>query len=163
MEKTQQDLAEQRVDVVGQPYDEIARREPVVVSEEARRKAEEYVEQEEGAASHFEGWVEVALTAVAVAMSLFHLYAAYEIVPAYIMAFKPEWLPDKSPVRWQVKIAADVVFIGSLFVLGGDFWDKLHALFVREARASFPEQRTDETGVPPDGCPREPCSDNTGR
>ena len=59
--------------------------EPVVVSEEARRKAEAYVEQEEGAASHFKGWVEVALTAAAVFMSLFHLYAAIGIVPAQIL------------------------------------------------------------------------------
>ena len=57
----------------------------VVVGEEARRKAEEYVEEEEGAASHFGGWVEALLTAVAVAMSLFHLYAAYAIVPAQIL------------------------------------------------------------------------------
>jgi hypothetical protein len=28
----------------------------------------------------------------------------------------------------------------SLFVLGGDFWDKLRALFVHGARAVFPEQ-----------------------
>lgn len=59
--------------------------EPVVVSDEARRKAEEYVEQEEGAASHFKGWVEILLTAVAVVMSLFHLYAAIGIVPAQIL------------------------------------------------------------------------------
>ena len=59
--------------------------EPVVISEEARRKAEAYVEQEEGAASHFRGWVEAALTAVAVAMTLFHLYAAIAIVPAQIL------------------------------------------------------------------------------
>jgi TRAP transporter 4TM/12TM fusion protein len=59
--------------------------EPVVISEEARRKAEEYVEQEEGAASHFKGGVEIALTALAVVMSLFHLYAAIGIVPAQIL------------------------------------------------------------------------------
>jgi TRAP transporter 4TM/12TM fusion protein len=58
---------------------------PAGISEEARRKAEEYVEQEEGAASHFKGRVEVVLTAVAVAMSLFHLYAAIAIVPAQIL------------------------------------------------------------------------------
>ena len=58
--------------------------------------------------------------------------------PTYIQAYKPEWLPDSSSWRWIVKIAADVIFIASLFVLGGDFWDKLHALFVREARVTFP-------------------------
>jgi hypothetical protein len=36
-------------------------------------------------------------------------------------------------------IVGDLVFVGSFFVLGGDFWDKLRALFVREARAVFPE------------------------
>src|SRR5919206_1616945 len=57
----------------------------VVVDEEARRKAEAYVEEEEGAANRFEGRLEAFLTAVAVAMSLFHLYAAYAIVPAQIL------------------------------------------------------------------------------
>jgi hypothetical protein len=57
------------------------------------------------------------------------------IIPTYIQAYKPEWLPDSTPWRWQVKIAADLIFIASMFVLGGDFWDKLHALFTHEARA----------------------------
>jgi hypothetical protein len=34
----------------------------------------------------------------------------------------------------------DVMQIASLFVLGGDFWDKLRALFVRQAKAIFPEK-----------------------
>jgi hypothetical protein len=58
------------------------------------------------------------------------------ILPTYVQAFKPEWLPDASIWRWIVKIVADAIFIASLFVLGGDFWDKLHALFLREARAA---------------------------
>jgi TRAP transporter 4TM/12TM fusion protein len=59
--------------------------EAVVVGEEARRKAERYVEEEEGAASRFEGRTEILLTVVAVGMSLFHLYAAYAIVPTYAL------------------------------------------------------------------------------
>jgi len=35
----------------------------------------------------------------------------------------------------------DAMQIVSLFVLGGDFWDKLRSLFVREAKAVFPEAR----------------------
>jgi len=31
-----------------------------------------------------------------------------------------------------------VLLVASLFVLGGDFWDKLRALFVHEARVQFP-------------------------
>jgi hypothetical protein len=36
----------------------------------------------------------------------------------------------------------DLIQIISLFVLGGDFWDKLRALFVRDAKAVFPERGT---------------------
>ena len=53
------------------------------------------------------------------------------LIPAYIQAYHPVWLPDYSDWRWIVKIAVDVIFIASLFVLGGDFWDKLQALFTR--------------------------------
>jgi hypothetical protein len=38
------------------------------------------------------------------------------------------------------------MFLASLFVLGGDFWDKLRALFVREARAVFPEKKDEKAG-----------------
>jgi TRAP transporter 4TM/12TM fusion protein len=52
-----------------------------VISAEALRKAEEYVQQEEGAGNRLSGWAGMIVTAIAVAMSLFHLYAAYDIVP----------------------------------------------------------------------------------
>jgi hypothetical protein len=32
----------------------------------------------------------------------------------------------------------DVLLLASILVLGGDFWDKLRALFIREAKARFP-------------------------
>ena len=35
-------------------------------------------------------------------------------------------------------IITDAVFVVSLFVLGGGFWDKLRALFVRTASVVFP-------------------------
>jgi hypothetical protein len=52
-----------------------------IITDEQLRKAEEYVQQEEGAANRLSGWVGVTVTAIAVAMTLFHLYAAYDIVP----------------------------------------------------------------------------------
>ncbi len=55
--------------------------ESQVISEEQLRKAEEYVQQEEGAANRLAGWVGTAVTGIAVVMTLFHLYAAYDIVP----------------------------------------------------------------------------------
>src|SRR5512144_2975695 len=58
-----------------------SRAEALVISEEQLRKAEEYVQQEEGAANRLSGWVGIVVTGIAVAMTLFHLYAAYDIVP----------------------------------------------------------------------------------
>ena len=54
---------------------------PGGVSDEALKKAEAYIEEEEGAANRMTGMLAAFLTLVAVLMSLFHLYAAYEIVP----------------------------------------------------------------------------------
>jgi TRAP transporter 4TM/12TM fusion protein len=47
----------------------------------ALQKAEEYIEQEEGAANKLKGWLGAFITLVAVGMSAFHLYTAYAIVP----------------------------------------------------------------------------------
>jgi TRAP transporter 4TM/12TM fusion protein len=51
------------------------------VSAEALRKAEEYVQQEEGAGNRLTGTAGMIVTGLAVVMTLFHLYAAYDIVP----------------------------------------------------------------------------------
>jgi TRAP transporter 4TM/12TM fusion protein len=59
--------------------------ETVVVGDEARRKAEEIVEKEEGAARRLTGRADLLVTAVAVGMSLFHLYSAWAIIPAQIL------------------------------------------------------------------------------
>src|ERR1044072_5482743 len=58
-----------------------------VISEEALRKAEQYIEEEEGAANRMSGWIGGFLVLVAVVMSLFHLYAAYAIVPTQTLRF----------------------------------------------------------------------------
>jgi len=67
------------------------------------------------------------------------------LLPAYVMAYKPEWLPDSSALRWQVKAATDVIFIASFFVLGGDFWDKFHALFTHEIKNTITTRSSEET------------------
>jgi hypothetical protein len=59
------------------------------------------------------------------------------LVPTYIMAYAPGWLPDACPYRLPINLVADFIFLASLFVLGGDFWDKLRALFVYDARVEF--------------------------
>jgi len=57
----------------------------VVVDEAARKKAEEFVEQEEGASRKLGGRPAAVVAWIAVAMALYHLYAAYGIIPAHIL------------------------------------------------------------------------------
>ena len=49
--------------------------------------------------------------------------------------------------RLGVDILMDVMLIASLFVLGGNFWDKLRSLFVADARAVFPENANTTAAV----------------
>lgn len=51
------------------------------VSAESLAKAESYIEAEEGASHKLRGALAVLVTLLAVAMSVFHLYTAYSIVP----------------------------------------------------------------------------------
>ncbi len=55
--------------------------EPEMVSTEALRKAESYIEAEEGATNRLAGFAGWMATGIAILMTAFHLYAAYEIVP----------------------------------------------------------------------------------
>jgi TRAP transporter 4TM/12TM fusion protein len=55
------------------------------LTEDARERIQQLIEEEEGAANRLDGWIGVAITAFAVFVSLFHLYAAYEIVPAHVL------------------------------------------------------------------------------
>ena len=69
--------------------DEVARmHQPAAeVSDEALERAEEMIEREEGVQNKLVGWLAALVTAVAVVMSLFHLYAAYGIVrPEHLRA-----------------------------------------------------------------------------
>jgi len=60
-------------------------------------------------------------------------------IPNYIISFAPHILPESMVIHYILIISADIVFLFSLFVLGGDFWDKLRALFVYTAKVSFNE------------------------
>ena len=52
---------------------------------ETRQRVESLIKEEEGDANQYKGTLGVLLTVTAVLMSLFHLYAAYSIVPAQIL------------------------------------------------------------------------------
>src|SRR5258708_32346880 len=55
------------------------------ISAEALKRAEEMIEREEGVQNKFSGAMAAFIIWVAVAMSLFHLYASYAIVRTEVM------------------------------------------------------------------------------
>ena len=57
----------------------------VPLSAEQKKRLEEFIEEEEGAQNRYKGALAVFMTVLAVIMSIVHLYAAVEIVPAYIL------------------------------------------------------------------------------
>ena len=61
-------------------------------------------------------------------------------LPNYMISFMPHLFSISLVTRYIVIIASDALFLASLFVLGGDFWDKLRALFIYKAKARFEEE-----------------------
>ena len=111
--------------------------EPLVapaVDDHALKKAEEFVEKEEGGANHLSGALGAFVTAIAVTMSVFHLYTAYAIVPTQVMrtvhvAFVlflvfllfPIAKRYRHQVKWWDWIAACApVAIAAYIIAGGD-------------------------------------------
>lgn len=55
------------------------------VSAEALKKAEQFIEEEEGATNRLGGWLGTFIVVVTIGMSLFHLYAALSLMPTHIL------------------------------------------------------------------------------
>jgi TRAP transporter 4TM/12TM fusion protein len=111
----------------------------VVISEEQLKKAEEFIEAEEGASNRLSGRMGAFITVVAVIMSLFHLYAAYSIVPTQtlrpvhvgFMLFLsfllfPVAKRFRNRARWWDWVAAlaSVGIVAYLIAGGDDFTDR---------------------------------------
>ncbi|MDP2825611.1 MAG: TRAP transporter fused permease subunit [Sulfuritalea sp.] len=111
----------------------------VVISEDRLKKAEEFIEAEEGASNRLSGRMGIFVTVIAVIMSLFHLYAAYSIVPTQtlrpvhvgFMLFLsfllfPVAKRFRNRARWWDWAAAlaSVAVIAYLLAGGDDFTDR---------------------------------------
>jgi len=57
----------------------------------------------------------------------------------WLAPYVPIIIPGYCLQGLAVNLIGDVVLISSLFVLGGDFWDKVQALFIHGATAKFLE------------------------
>jgi TRAP transporter 4TM/12TM fusion protein len=114
--------------------------EPVgAVSDERLQQASAYIEEEEGATSHFRGVLAAFATTLLVAMSIYHLYAAVDIVPAQVLRpVHVGWtlllvfllFPVAPRYRnrlmwWDVVLAVlGVATIAYLLAGGDDIWDR---------------------------------------
>ena len=109
------------------------------VSEEALRRAEEMIEQEEGVHNRFAGWRAGLVGTIAVAMSVFHLYTAYAIVRpehlrathvAFVLLLTFLLFPVARRFRhrimpWDWLLAAAGVATAAYLIAGGDdFFDR---------------------------------------
>lgn len=56
------------------------------------------------------------------------------LISASLEPYLDALAPGLRPNLWQLQVLGDVLFIASFFVLGGGFWDKIRALFVRDSR-----------------------------
>ena len=124
-------------DTKGLPVAEVV--EPDAVSTEALRKAESYIEAEEGATNRLAGRAGQIVTGIAVVMSLFHLYSAYAIVPTQELRYThvgfvlllsfllfPVAARFRNSIRWW-DVAAGLTACGILvYALAGgeDFTDR---------------------------------------
>ncbi len=62
------------------------------------------------------------------------------LVFAWKAPYVTELMPTIGRHSTTAAMVTDVMLLVSLFVLGGGFWDKLRALFVRSATVSFPDR-----------------------
>jgi len=60
------------------------------------------------------------------------------LISSFLEPYVDSIWPGLRPNLWQLQMLGDVIFIGSFFVLGGNFWEKVRALFIRTARVVNP-------------------------
>ena len=109
------------------------------VSEEALRRAQAMIEQEEGVQNRFAGWRSALVATIAVAMSVFHLYTAYYIVRpehlrathvAFVLVLTFLVFPVARRYRhrimlWDWLLAAAGISTAAYLIAGGDaFFDR---------------------------------------
>lgn len=62
------------------------------------------------------------------------------LIFGWISPYLYDLFPSLAPSTFGWAIAGDILFLTSLFVLGGQFWDKLRSLFVHSAHAHFTQK-----------------------
>ena len=64
------------------------------------------------------------------------------IIFGWLVPYVADYIPGYRGNELTYAIFGDLLLLFSLFVLGGDFWDKLRALFVGGAKVVYPKKTT---------------------
>ena len=79
---------------------------------------------------------EVSRTRYTIGLVMF----AVPVTFGWLAPYAADWVPGYPGNELTYGIIGDLFLLLSLFVLGGDFWDKLRALFIYGAKAVFPKR-----------------------
>lgn len=60
------------------------------------------------------------------------------VLAGWLLPYVAHLLPYYQEHRFVMNVIGDMIFISSVFVLGGDFWDKIRSLFIQNSRVQFP-------------------------
>ena len=72
-----------------------------------------------------------------VSRTRYHIGLAMFMLPilfGWLAPYVSQYIPGYEAHRLLINIVGDLMLFTSLFVLGGDFWDKVRALFIHDAR-----------------------------
>jgi hypothetical protein len=58
----------------------------------------------------------------------------------WLSLYISKWVPGLLSHPFPYAIGGDILILASLFILGGDFWDKIRSLFIHDAEAYFFQQ-----------------------
>jgi hypothetical protein len=71
-----------------------------------------------------------------IGLMMFSVPILFGWMSPYLVELTPSFTHNQLPYA----LGGDILFLTSLFVLGGDFWDKVRALFVHDAEIRFPQR-----------------------
>lgn len=90
------------------------------------------------------GWMKRLAPAARVSRTRYRIGLVLFVAPILFgsaAAYAPQAIPGYGAHRIAFNLAGDILFLTSLFILGGDFWNKVRSLFLYDARAQLPPPR----------------------
>jgi len=58
----------------------------------------------------------------------------------WVSIYTARWIPGFGDKPFFYALVGDLLLLSSLFVLGGDFWDKVRSLFIHDAEVCFAKE-----------------------